>query len=53
MSKTITLSLTDEEHIITIEPGDNFIDILTNILDNVRHNIYSVTGKCFASAVDL
>jgi hypothetical protein len=53
MSKTITLSLKDEEHILIVEPGDNFIDLLTNTLGNITSYTYTVNGTTVATAKDL
>jgi hypothetical protein len=53
MSMTITLRVEDEEHILTVEPGDNFIDLLKNILGNIKHFTYSFDGISVVSADDL
>ncbi len=53
MSMTITLCKEDEEHILTIEPGDNFIDILTKMLDSIHNCTFTIDGKKVSSVNDL
>jgi hypothetical protein len=50
---TITLCKEDEEHTLTIDPGDNFIDILTKMLGNTNNCTFTVDGKQVSSVNDL
>jgi phospholipid N-methyltransferase len=46
------LFLKDEEHILTVELNNNFIDLLKNTLEYVNHYIYTINGKQIASAIN-
>ena len=50
---TITLCKEDEEHILTIYPGDNFIEILTKMPGDIRNYTFTVNGKRVSSVIDL
>jgi hypothetical protein len=53
MSMTITLCKEDEEHTLSIDPGDNFIEILTKILGNVNNCTFTIDGKNVSSINNL
>ncbi|CAF1226137.1 unnamed protein product [Rotaria sp. Silwood1] len=53
MSKIITVSLEDEEHVVTVDPGEDIVDMLTNMLGNVHNYTFTVNGKKITSVNDL
>ncbi len=53
MSMTIILCKEDEEHILTIDPGENPIDILTKILGTMHNCTFTVNGKKVSTVNDL
>ncbi len=50
---TITLCKEDDEHILTIYPGENAIDILTKILGTMHNCSFTVNGKTISTINDL
>ena len=49
----LTLCKDNEEHIISIDPGDDFIHVLTTMFGNVSNYAFTVDGERFSSARDL
>jgi hypothetical protein len=45
MSITVTFSLQDEEHILIVEPDDNFLDILMSTLGDFDNYTFSINGE--------
>jgi hypothetical protein len=50
---TITVCKEDEEHILSIDPGDNLIEILTYMLGSVNDCAFTIDGKQVSSINDL
>jgi hypothetical protein len=53
MSENILVSIEDEEHILSADPGENFVDILKNVLGNVDRCTFTINGKKVTCAEEL